>query len=300
VSAFAGRLLAGTTARIAAAILLVLLILAVLGGVLAPHDPLAQDVGSILKGPSSGHLLGTDYLGRDTFSRLIAGTQVTLLSALAMVAIGVLAGALPGIASAFLHPAAEFAVMRSVDALLSLPTIILAIAIAGLFSDGALAAILAVGVLLAPRFFRIARAETLGFAHQQYVEAAELMGASRTRIVRSHIIAKVLPTVAVTAAISGGYAVLAVSSLSFLGLGVQPPAPTWGAMLASDVQYLYQSSLAPIWPGIAIVATAWAFNSLADALRAALRPGVRPGLLEQAVTPESLLLADQLEVGHAS
>jgi peptide/nickel transport system permease protein len=261
------RLFSAPSARIAGAVLLALLILSVLGGVLAPDNPLAQDVGSILKGPSSGHLLGTDYLGRDTLSRLIAGSRATLFSAFAMVAIGVVAGALPGIASAFLHPWPEFAAMRTIDALLSLPTIILAIAIAGLFSDGELAAIIAVGVLLAPRFFRIARAETLGFARLQYVEAAELMGASRTRIVRTHIFAKVLPTIAVTVAISGGYAVLAVSSLSFLGLGVQPPAPTWGAMLAADVDYLYQSSLAPLWPGLAIVVTVWAFNALADALR---------------------------------
>ncbi len=261
------RLLPTTSARIAAAIVLVLVLIAIFGGALAPRSPLTQDVGAILKGPSSQHLLGTDYLGRDNLSRLIVGTRATLLSAVAMVAIGLLAGAVPGVASAFLHPWSEFAVMRTVDSLLSLPTIIVAIAIAGLFTNGALAAIVAVGVLLAPRFFRIARAETLGFARQQYVEAAELMGASRSRIVRTHIIAKVLPTLAVTTAVSGGYAVLAVSSLSFLGVGVQPPAPTWGSMFAADVDYLYQSSLAPLWPGLLIAATVWAFNALADALR---------------------------------
>ncbi len=261
------RVFASRQAKVAGVILLIVLILTITGDLLAPYDPLTQDPSHTLAGPGGGHLLGTDYLGRDNLSRLIAGTRPTILSALGMVLIGVLGGAVPGIASAFLNPVAEFAVMRTVDAMLSLPWIIVAIAVAGLFANGELSGIIAVGVLLAPRFFRITRAETLNFARSQYVEAAELMGASRTRLVRTHIWHKVLPTLAVTCAVSVGYAVLAVSSLSFLGLGVQPPTPTWGSMLSTDIQYLYQNSLESIWPGLAIVIVVWSFNAIADALR---------------------------------
>ena len=121
--------------------------------------------------------------------------------------------------------------------------------------------------VLGPRFFRIARAETLGFASEQYVEAAELFGASRLWVIRRHVWSKVLPTLAVTSATSLGYAVLALSSLDFLGIGVKAPAPSWGGMLASDVQYLYQDWSAAIWPGLAIAITVWACNAVADGLR---------------------------------
>ncbi len=298
------RTLHTPSSRIAAVVLLVVVVLIATGSALAPHGALAQDTNALLKGPSGHHLLGTDYLGRDTLSRLIAGTRATVLSALAMVAIGLLAGGLPGILSAFLGRTAEFVAMRTVDALLTLPTIILAIAIAGFFSNGPWSAIIAVGVLLAPRFFRIARAETLGFASQQYVEAAELLGASRGWLIRTHIWRKVLPTIVVTAAVSAGYAVLATSSLSFLGLGVQPPAPTWGSMLSADVQHLSQDSVGPIWPGIAIALTVWSFNAIADGLRDALgaRADVHARSGSQQVPAHELesLLVNEEEVHHVA
>jgi peptide/nickel transport system permease protein len=261
------RVFAAPSTKIAGVVLLIVLLLTITGGLLAPHDPLAQNVPNQFQHPSSGHLLGTDYLGRDTLSRLIAGTRITILGSFATVALGFLIGALPGIVSAFLGRTSEFFVMRTVDALLTLPIIVLAVAATGLFSNGTGAVIIAVGVLLAPRFFRIARAETLGFASEQYVEAAELFGASRFWIIRRHIWSKVLPTLAVTSATSLGYAVLALSSLDFLGIGVRAPAPSWGGMLASDVQYLYQDWSAAIWPGLAIAITVWACNAVADGLR---------------------------------
>jgi len=261
------RVFAAPSTKIAGFVLLVVLLLTITGGLLAPHDPLAQDVPNQFKHPTSGHLLGTDYLGRDTLSRLIAGTRVTILGSFATVALGFLLGVLPGIASAFLGRTSEFFVMRFVDSLLTLPIIVLAVAATGLFSNGTGAVVIAVGVLLAPRFFRIARAETLGFASEQYVEAAALFGASRFWLIRRHIWTKVLPTLAVTSATSIGYAVLALSSLDFLGIGVKAPAPSWGGMLASDVQYLYQDWSAAIWPGLAIAITVWACNAVADGLR---------------------------------
>jgi peptide/nickel transport system permease protein len=263
----ARRVFAAPSTKVAGFVLLVVLLLTITGSLLAPNDPLGQDVQSQFGHPSASHLLGTDYLGRDTLSRLIAGTRITILASFATVALGFLLGAVPGIVSAFLGRTSEFLVMRFVDSLLTLPIIVLAVAATGLFSNGTGAVIIAVGVLLAPRFFRIARAETLGFASEQYVEAAELFGGSRFWVIRRHIWGKVLPTLAVTSATSLGYAVLALSSLDFLGIGVKAPAPSWGGMLSSDVQYLYQDWLAPLWPGLAIAITVWACNAVADGLR---------------------------------
>jgi peptide/nickel transport system permease protein len=264
-------------ARAALVVLGLVLVVAVLGPALAPEDPLGQDAdATFARAGTAGHLLGTDYNGRDVLSRLLAGAGPSVLSALAMVAVGLALGAVPGVLSAFSGRGAEFALQRFTDSLMSLPPIVFAIAVAGLFTDGLTAAIIAIGVLLAPRFFRVARAETLGFAQTQYVEAARLFGASRWWIVRRHIWRKVLPTIAVTIATSAGFAVLAAASLGFLGLGVQAPDPTWGGMLASNVEYLADDTLAPLWPGLFIGLTVWSLNALADGLRDRLR--VRSGV----------------------
>lgn len=255
------------SSRIAAVLFLAVLVLTAFGPALAPYDPLAQNPDAILLGPGFEHPLGTDELGRDVLSRLMAGTRATILSALAMVGIGVLGGALPGIASVLLGPRASRVALRTVDAFLTLPSVVVAIAVAGIFGNGPVTAALAVGVLFAPRLLRVVRAEALGYAATQYVEAAELLGASRVWIVRRHIWRKTLPTLAVTTALSAGYAVLATSSLGFLGLGVQPPQPTWGGMLADTVKQLWQDSWGPLWPGLFIVATVWSCNALADTLR---------------------------------
>lgn len=253
---------------IARIVLAAVLVAAVFGALLAPQNPLGQHPELQFAGAfSPGHPLGTDYLGRDTLSRLLAGAAPSVLSALAMVAVGLVLGAAPGVYSAFAGPGAEFVLRRFTDSLMSLPPIVFAIAVAGLFTDGLAAAIIAVGALLAPRFFRIARAEALGLRHMQYVEAATLLGASRAWVIRRHVVRKVLPTIAVTVATSAGYAVLAAASLGFLGLGVQAPHPTWGGMLASDVEYLADDRLAPLWPGLAIALSVWSLNALADGLR---------------------------------
>ncbi|MEV4421965.1 ABC transporter permease [Patulibacter sp. NPDC049589] len=283
------RTFATTYVRVAGVVLLLVLIVAVFGGALAPDDPLGQGDAIFAHAGTSGHLLGTDYVGRDVLSRLLSGAGASVLSAAAMVGVGLLLGAIPGVLSAFAGRWAEFGLLRFTDAMMALPPIVFAIAIAGLFTNGQVGAIIAIGVLLAPRFFRIARAETLGFAHQQYVEAATLLGASRTWIVRRHIWRKVLPTIAVTTATSAGYAVLAAASLGFLGLGVQAPDPTWGGMLAANVEHLAEDSWAPIWPGLFIALTAWSLNALADGLRDGL--AAESGLVRGAVDDPDALLA---------
>jgi peptide/nickel transport system permease protein len=254
-------------ARVALAVLLVVAVLAVFGGLIAPQDPLAQDTTRMLQGPSGDHLLGTDYLGRDVLSRLLAGTGRSVLGAVESVGAAMLLGVIPGLASLWLGRAFEWTALRAVDALMTLPFTLFAIAAVGVFGNGLHQAMLALGVLLAPLFFRVSRAAALGLKQAQYVEAAELMGASRGRILRTHIVAKVLPTVAVTTAHALATALLTVTSLTFLGIGVQPPAPTWGGVLASDLGYLAQQPWAPALPGLLIMATVGALNLLADAVR---------------------------------
>ena len=255
------------SAKIALAVLAVIAILSVFGGQLAPDDPLAQNINAVLQGPSGQHWLGTDYLGRDVLSRLMAGTGRSVLGALEAVGVGLVLGVLPGLASLWFGRVFEWVTLRITDALMTLPYIVFAVAVTGILGNTLTPAMIAIGVLLAPRFYRIARAAGLGLTRAQYVEAAELFGASPWWILRKHIWSKVLPTIAVTAAQALAGALLIVSSLAFLGLGVEPPLPTWGELLSSDLEYLAQQPWAPLFPGLLIMIAAGALNSLADAIR---------------------------------
>ena len=270
-------------ARGALAVLLLVALLAVFGGQLAPQDPLAQDTAHILQGPSGAHLLGTDYLGRDVLSRLLSGTGLSVAGALEAVGSSLVLGIVPGLASLWLGRAFEWISLRAVDSLMTLPFILFVIAVVGVLGNGLHQAMLALGVLLAPLFFRVTRAAALGLRQVPYVEAAELMGASRSWVLRRHIWSKVLPTVAVTTAQALATALLLVASLTFLGLGVQPPAPTWGGMLASDLGFLAQQPWAPLLPGVPIMLTVGALHLLADAIRDG---GSAPVLPVAAAAPE--------------
>jgi len=265
------------SARIAAGILLIVALLALLGPALAPYDPLAQDTTALLQGPSAAHPLGTDALGRDVWSRLLAGSPLSLTAALLAVAVGLLLGVLPGLLSVHLGRTVEWLSLRLMETLIALPFLVFAIAMTALLGNGVIQAMAAVGILIAPAFYRVTRAAALSVARSPYVEAATLVGASTTWIVRRHVWRHVLPTVAVTTASVSGAALVIVSSLTFLGIGVVPPEPTWGGLLATDLQYLYQRPWGPLAPALLIVATVWALNALADALRdAAPAPAPAP------------------------
>jgi len=254
------------TARIALIVLAVVAVLVAFGGWLAPYDPLKQG-DAILQGPSGSHWLGTDNLGRDTLSRLLAGSRLSVLGAVEATAVGVVLGAIPGLLSVYIGRTGEWLLLRLMDALLALPFIIVAIAVTGVTGGGLHPAMVTVGVLFAPTFFRISRSATLGLRHAGYVEAAELFGSSTTRLVARHVWRKVATPIAVAAANTTGAGLLIVSSLMFLGIGVAPPAPTWGGMLATDLNYLTQAPLAPLAPALLIMATVGALNLLADAIR---------------------------------
>jgi peptide/nickel transport system permease protein len=242
-------------------------LLAAFGSLLAPQNPLNINANALFQGPSLHHLLGTDYLGRDVLSRLMAGTRLSVLTALEAVGIGLVLGAAPGIATVFLGRWFDFAANRVADALMTLPSIFFVVAVTAALGNGLVQAMVPVGVLLAPAFFRVTRAATLEHARAQYVEAAELLGASKVHVIRVHVLRKVLPNIAVTTAMMTAAALLTVSFLTFLGIGVQPPAPTWGGVLSSDLDYLNQAPWAAFIPGALIAITVGALNALADAFR---------------------------------
>ena len=201
------------SARAALIILAIVALLALLGPWLAPHDPLAQDSSALLQGPSGPYWLGTDALGRDVFSRLLAGSTVSVLASLLSVSIGLLLGVLPGLLSVFLGKRFEWISLRLIDALMMLPFLVFAIAMTAMLGNGLTQAMFAVGILIAPVFFRVTRAAALSVVNAEYIEAARLMGATTTWILQRHVIAKVLPAITVSAASMTGVCLSIVASL---------------------------------------------------------------------------------------
>jgi peptide/nickel transport system permease protein len=260
------RVLAQPTGRLAVGILSVIAFLAIFGSVIAPYSPLANSATQLAH-ISGSHWLGTDYLGRDTLSRILAGSRASVVGAIEVAVIALFVGAIPGMLSVYLGRVFEWVTLRLVDTLISLPFLLVAVAVTALLGNGITQALLVVGVLLAPSFYRVSRAAALSVAHSHYVEAAQISGASTAWIVRRHVWSKVLPPISISMAYTVGAGFVVVSSLSFLGIGVQPPAPTWGGMLSSDLSYLSYQPWAPVAPALLIIATVWACNLLADAIR---------------------------------
>ena len=255
------------SAKAAFVVLAIVIFLTAFGPLLAPQDPLAQNTGAMLQGPSAHYWLGTDSLGRDVFSRLLAGSTLSVLAALQSVMIGLVLGVVPGLLSVYLGRTFEWFSLRLIDALITLPFLVFAIAMTALLGNGLIQAMFAVGVLITPAFFRVSRAAALSACNAQYVEAAVLMGASTRWIIARHVWLKVIPAVAVTTASMTGACLAIVASLTFLGIGVVPPEPTWGGLLATDLKNLYDRPFGPLAPAAMIIATVWALNALADVMR---------------------------------
>lgn len=260
------RVLALNSGRIAVTILALIALLALLGPWLAPQNPLATS-DNALAATSAAHWLGTDYLGRDVLGRLLDGSRISVLGSLEVALVALVVGAIPGILSVYLGRAFEWFTLRIADTLVALPFLLFAIAVIALLGNGITQAMLVTGVLVSPLFYRVSRAATLAVARSPYVEAAIVSGASIGWIVRRHVWTKVLPPIAVALAQTIGVGFVIVSSLTFLGIGVQPPEPTWGGLLASDLGYLSHRPWAPVAPALLIMVTVWACNLLADAIR---------------------------------
>jgi peptide/nickel transport system permease protein len=252
-----------------------LLMLALFAPVIAPYSPTAQDANNALAEPSLAHLLGTDDLGRDEFSRLIHGAPATLYASFLAVAVACVLGIPVGLIAGFLGGWVDDVISRVIDTLLSFPAIVLAIGVTGALGIGLTNGMIAVGIVFSPQLARLVRARTLVVKQELYVDAARCFGASVWRIIPRHILPNAIQPVIVQVTLLLAVALLAEASLSFLGLGVQPPQPSWGAMLARAYNYMEIAPEQMYPPGIAILLTALAFNTLGEALREALDPTSR-------------------------
>jgi ABC-type dipeptide/oligopeptide/nickel transport system permease subunit len=251
-------------------------LLAMLGGPwIAPYPPGAVDYSHTLRPPSAEHLLGTDDFGRDILSRLIAATRYSLGMGLVATCLGALLGSAWGIAAAFYGRHFDNLSMRVVDVILAFPGFLLAIAIAAALGPGLWNVILAVGLYSIPTFARLVRGPALAAMGQEFVMAARAMGARSGRIMARHLFPVALPSMLVLASLRIGTAILIASSLSFLGLGVQPPTPEWGAMLATARDFLGVAPQLVLAPGLTISLAVLGFNLLGDGVRDALDPRLR-------------------------
>jgi peptide/nickel transport system permease protein len=255
--------------------LVMLLIVAIFAPVLAPYSPVAQDVSQLLLPPSAEHWLGTDDLGRDVLSRLIWGAPNSMYASLLAVSVAIALGVPIGLIIGFLGGWLDEIVSRFIDALLSFPPIVLAIAVTGALGIGLTNAMLSVGIVFAPFLARIVRAQTLVVKNALYVDASRGFGASTFHIIRRHIVPNAIQPVIVQVTLMLAIALLAEASLSFLALGVQPPAASWGGMLARAYNYIEIAPAQMYAPGFAILLTALAFNALGESMRVALDPTMK-------------------------
>lgn len=257
------------------AFLLLLIVVALLAPWIAPYSPTEQDYANMLAEPSARHWLGTDDLGRDVFSRLIHGTASSLYAAFLAVGVAVLVGVPVGLVAGFMGGWVDLAISRCIDTLLSLPAIVLAVAVTGAMGIGLTNAMLAVGLVFSPQLARLVRARTLVVRQELYVDAARCFGASLPRLLLKHVLPNAIQPVLVQATLLLAVALLAEASLSFLGLGVQPPDVSWGMMIARGYMYMEIAPAQMYVPGLAILLTAIAFNTLGESLRVALDPTLR-------------------------
>ncbi len=234
---------------------------------LAPYDPTIQDTQNRLAPPSPEHWMGTDTYGRDTFSRIIYGARVSLMVGIFAVLMGGLAGTSLGLMAGYSGSRLENSIMRIVDVFMAFPSLIMGLMVLAVLGPGIDKMIVAIGIMLAPGFVRLVHSATLGIRENDYVLAARSIGVSHSRILRLHILPNLSGEVVVMASIWIAVAIRVEASLSFIGLGVSPPTPTWGTMIRDGVQYLTTSPWLSIFPGIAILLTVLAFNLLGDGLR---------------------------------
>lgn len=265
--------LGGNTAAVLALFFLVALFaLALSAPLIAPYSPTAQNLGNTLAEPSWDHWMGTDDLGRDVLSRLIHGAPASLFASFLAVGVATAIGVPVGLLAGFMGGWVDDAISRVIDTLLSFPGIVLAIGVTGALGIGLTNAMLAVGIVFAPGLARLMRAQTLVVKQELYVDASRCFGASLWRILLRHVTPNAIQPVIVQVTLLLAVALLAEASLSFLGLGVQPPQPSWGGMLARAYNYMELAPEQMYAPGIAILLTALAFNTLGEALRQALDP----------------------------
>ncbi|WP_432666087.1 ABC transporter permease subunit [Wukongibacter baidiensis] len=262
------------TAMAAGIFICLFIITAIIGPYIVPYDTSEPDYDHLLEGPSSKHWFGTDAYGRDIFSRVIVGSRISLAVGLSSVIFGAILGSILGLVSGYYGGWIDNVIMRIADVLFAFPGIILAIGIIAILGPGLYNVVFAVAIFSTPMFARIVRGNTLAIKKTVYVEAAKSIGTKDRRIMFKHILPGTFSGIIVYFTMRIGTSILTASSLSFLGMGAQPPTPEWGAMLSSGRDYLGVASHITFFPGLAIFITVLAFNLLGDGLRDALDPKI--------------------------
>ena len=266
------RLRRRPSALLGLAVVTLVIAAAILAPLISPYDPAAQSYTTIRKPPTLAHLLGTDETGRDILSRIVWGARASLSAGLVSVVIAIVAGVPVGLAAGYVGGLLDGLVSRMTDAMLACPFLILAIALAAFLGPSLTNAMIAIGVTATPIFIRLTRGQVLAIAAEPYVEAARAAGIREWRIAAVHVLPNALPQLLVQASLTVATAIIAEASLSFLGLGQQPPAPSWGSMLNTAQRFLTNAPWMAISPGLAIFVTVLSFNLFGDGLRDALDP----------------------------
>ncbi|HZT56033.1 MAG TPA: ABC transporter permease subunit [Burkholderiaceae bacterium] len=268
-------------AMVGLAVIVALLLCALLADVIAPYSPKEQFTDAVLKPPSmqpiGGHvfLLGTDPVGRDLLSRLIHGTRLSLLIGLVSVSLSLSIGALLGLLAGFFRGGVEFTIMRLMDIMLALPSLLLAVAVVAILGPGFNNAMVAIAIVMLPHFVRLTRAAVIGELAKDYVNASRIAGAGTARLMFDTVLPNCAAPLIVQATLGFSTAILDAAALGFLGLGAQPPTPEWGSMLASALEFIQSAWWVVTLPGLAILVSVLAFNLMGDGLRDALDPKLK-------------------------
>jgi peptide/nickel transport system permease protein len=269
------RLRKNRLAMVGAGLICAFLIMAIFAEEISPYDPLKQDWKSVQQPPSAQHLLGTDELGRDLLTRIIHGARISMTIGVVSVSIGLAFGVSVGLLSGYFGGPLDSVLMRTMDIMLAVPYVLLAIAIVAILGPGLWNTMIAIGVVTVPQFARIVRASVIDIKTTTYVEAARALGAGNLRIMLRHVLANSLSPIIVQSTLTVASAILNAAALGFLGLGAQPPTPEWGAMLSDGRLLLLVSPWIVSFPGVAIMLSVLGFNLLGDGLRDALDPRLK-------------------------
>jgi peptide/nickel transport system permease protein len=263
------------TALVGGIVAVLIVLMAIFAPALAPRDPLAQDSYTRLQGSTHEHWLGTDDFGRDVLSRIIWGSRISLVIGASSVAIGLVFGTLFGMIAGYYRGATETVIMRAIDVLMCFPDLILAVAVTAVLGANLTNLILTIGIVMTPRFARLAHGALLSIKERDYVTAAQSIGASVPRILRKHILPNIFGELLVAGTLWVGEAIRLEANLAFIGLGVQPPTPTWGNMTREGVDVLINAPWISVYAGLSILITILSFNMLGDGVRDMIDPRLR-------------------------
>ena len=260
-----------------AGIIALLILTAIFAAAITSYDPIYdQDYGAILLDPCAAHVLGTDELGRDTFTRLVYGARLTMTAAIVPVALAIIIGVPIGLFTGYKGGFCDqWVIMRIVDALQAFPSLILALGMTAVLGGGFFKAMIAIGIGFLPAFIRLTRSEVMSIKNLEYIEASKSIGCSNMRTAFVHILPNILPTLFVQITLAMASAIIIEAGLSYIGLGASPEQPSWGTMLKNAQSYMSQQPWLAVWPGLSISIVVLGFNLLGDGLRKAIDPKVR-------------------------